>query len=239
MEYKYIYCTVAVGEKYFKSACEFAKKLNEISNTHEVLIVTDQEHEDIINCVFYKIEEGQTKFYPNGCFNFNLKYLPIQLCSEMDFDFVFYFDADWRIYEKYSEDKIIKFLEYFNQSKYDFIFERPHGIGAGKRNWNSCFWRHKIEPYGLNENDDYDNGHVCNEQFLAFKNNDKLKIFCEKWSERNKFSLDNNIWPFAEGLEIGMSSIDAKMEFTWDGLNIMNSCFLFYSLGGPDPITRF
>ncbi len=225
--FKYVFCTIAIGERYLNSAVNFALELNKKSTSHKVLIVTDSDDLNIDNTIFVKIPEKETLFI-NNYFNYNLKYLPILESSKLDVEFVLYFDSDWRIYEDFQEILILKFLKNFNSSDIDFIFERPHYIGA-KHDLNTCFWRHKIEPYKLMETDKYDNGHVCNEQFLAFKNNEKLSVFCEKWKERNEFGAENNIWAFAEGLEIGMSAIDSEMNFSWSGLNDMKSCFIFNS----------
>jgi hypothetical protein len=235
---KYIYCTIAIGKKYYDISVEFAKKLNKVSKNHQVLIVTDQKPKKIKNCNIQKVPKELTLFYPNGCFNYNLKYYPIKLASESQNEVIIYFDADWIIGPDYKESKIESFIDFFITSEFDFLFERPHYI-LGKHDWNTCFWRHKIEPYKLMETDKYDFGHVCNEQFLAFKNNDKLKIFTEAWGNRDKFSVENNIWPFAEGLEIGMSSIDAEMKFSWDGFYFLNSCFMFYSNSSYTPLIRF
>jgi hypothetical protein len=234
----YIYCTIAIGKKYFDISIEFAKQLNKISKNHKVLIVTDQKSKNIKNCEIQKVPEHLTLFYPNGCFNYNLKYYPIKLASESQNDVVIYFDADWMVGPDYKESKIESFIEFFTNSEFDFLFERPHGI-VGKHDWNNCFWRHKIEPYKLMETDKYDSGHVCNEQFLVFKNNDKLKIFTDAWDNRDKFSVENNIWPFAEGLEIGMSSVDANMNFSWNGFHFLNSCFMFYCVTCDNPLIRF
>jgi hypothetical protein len=236
---KYVYCTVAVGDRYYKSAVKFAKDLNKKTKDHHVLIVTDQKLKKIKNTTFLKLPKEELKFYPNGCFNYNLKYFPIKCAIDLKPKFILFFDSDWIIDENYHQEKIDKFLNFFEISEYDFIFERPHGIGESKKDWNNCFWRHKIEPYKLMETDFYDKGHVCNEQFLAFKNNKKLKIFVKAWKKRNNFSIENNIWPFAEGLEIGMSSIDAEMNFTIDGMYLLNSCFKFYSNSSDIPLTRF
>jgi hypothetical protein len=235
---KHIYCTIAIGEKYYNSSIEFVKSLNKISKNHYVIIVTDQKTKKLKNCKFVKPDNNLTLFYPNGCFNYNLKYFPIKTAIEFDTDYIFYFDADWMIGPSYSEEKITNFINWFHNSEFDFCFERPHFIGA-KHEWNNCFWRHKIEPYKLMETDFYDRGHVCNEQFLAFKNNDKLKVFIDAWDKRDKFSVENNIWPFAEGLEIGMSSIDADMKFTWNGFHFLNSCFMFYCVSCTTPLIRF
>jgi hypothetical protein len=224
----YIYCTISVGLEYYNKAVEFAKKLNEIGNKHKVLIVTDIDYEDISNVIFIKLNNRETKFIKNF-FNYNLKYIPILECSKLNFDFVFYFDSDWEINEEYKEEKIENFLNEFNESPYDFIYERPHNIGESKKDLERCFWRHKIQPYGLMDTDFYDSGQVVNEQFLAFKNNEKLSIFCEKWKERNEFGVTNEIWAFAEGLEIGMSCIDANIKMTWHNLNLLSNCFKFNS----------
>lgn len=230
---KYVYCTIAIGDFYLKNAINFAKKLNLLSKSHKVLIVTDVEVDSFENCIFIKIGESET-FKIKNYFNYNLKYIPIHESSKLDFEYVFFIDSDWEVYLGYSEDKIFKFLEYFEESKYDFLFERPHLIGHAKHDNSQCFWTHKIEPYNLMSTTKYDLGHVCNEQFLVFKNNQKLKVFCEKWKERNQFCVDNEVWAFAEGLEIGMSSIDAGMISSWEGLSILDSCFKFSSIEGKE-----
>ena len=238
-KYEYVFCTVAIGEKYFQSAFKFAETLNTMSKNHKVLIVTDQKiNKKLKNCQIKKIPKELKLFYPNGTFNYNLKYYPIKLASEGKSDIVMFFDADWIVGPGYSESKVDNFVNFFMSSNLDFIFERPHFIGA-KTEWDNCFWRHKIEPYKLMETNKYDHGHVCNEQFLAFKNTSKLKVFSDAWDKRDKFSVENNIWPFAEGLEIGMSAIDAEMNFTWHGLENLNSCFMFYCASCEHPLTRF
>ena len=229
--YSFIYSTISVGEKYYDNAVEFAKKLNEISNNHKVLIVTDMVYEEIPNVIFVKLDENETKFI-KGYINYNLKYIPIMESLKYDCDFIMFFDSDWKIYENYSEEKVQNFLDVFYKSDYDLIYERPHNIGESKRNLSGCFWKHKIEPYGLMENDFYDRGEVVNEQFLAFKNNEKLKIFSEKWKSRNEFGVSIDLWAFAEGLEIGMSAVDANMNMTWHNLSLLSECFEFTSNSG-------
>jgi len=236
--YKYTYCTIAIGKKYYDIATQFAKDLNKISKNHKVLIVTDQKPKKIKNCEVKIVPNNLTLFYPNGCFNYNLKYYPIKMASETNSDFIIYFDADWMVGPEYEENKIKSFLDFFKKSEYDFLFERPHFIKA-KHDWNNCFWRHKIGPYKLMETDFYDEGHVCNEQFMTFKNNEKLKTFVDAWDKRDKFSVSINLWPFAEGLEIGMSSIDANMESSWTGFHFLNSCFKFYCVSCTEPLIRF
>jgi len=228
---KYTYCTIAIGEFYYKSAIQFAEKLNEISNTHKVLIVTDQETKKIENCEIVKIPNDSILFYPNGCFNYNLKYYPIKLLSESDNDFVIYIDSDWTVGSEYDENKIQRFLTEVYNGGFDFIFERPSYI-IGKNDFNTCFWRHKIDIYGLMSTDKYDHGHVPNEQFLVFRVTEKLKKFVDKWEELNKICIETKTNPFAEGLEIGMSAVESDMSWSWGYLNIMSECFSFMAKNG-------
>jgi len=160
----YVFTTIAIGKKYFLSACNFARNLNKISKGHKIIIVTD--------CPFVEIENV------------------------------------------------------------DFIYERPHSIGSSKWDIEKCFWRHKVEPYGLLKTNFYDNAQVVNEQFLVFKNNQKLKVFVQKWKERNEFGVKNDIWAFAEGVEIGMSAVDAKMVMDWKKMFELRNFFKFVANTG-------
>lgn len=233
---KYVFSTLAIGEKYFRTACNFANNLNEVSESHKVLIVTDCEFDHIENVEFIMFDENNTKKII-GEFNYNLKYIPIMESLKKYFDFIIFFDADWELYQ-YSEQMMLSFLNSLNSTTLDFIYERPHSIGHSKNKPNECFWRHKVEPYKLLETNFYDDGQVVNEQFMVFKNNEKLKVFVEKWKERNDFGIKNNILAFAEGLEIGMSAIDAKMNMDWKKMFELKNLFKFISNSG-DTHIRF
>jgi hypothetical protein len=209
---RYCFCTIAVGEKYFNQSIEFAKKLNENSNSHHYVVVTDQDQIEINNVTFYNIDPSITLFI-SGFFNYNLKYLPIRKSQELGFDYIFFVDADWRLLDSYSDQNILDLITNMEQNKLDFIFERPHLIGKGKYDNINCFWKHKVSFYNLLNTEDYDEGHVVNEQFLGFKNNEKLDIFLSKWEKLEKMATKSNLWSFAEGVEIGMSSCVARMNF--------------------------
>ena len=118
-------------------------------------------------------------------------------------------------------------------NEYDFCFERPHSIGDGKTQDNTMFWKHKRDFYDLLNTTDFDEGHVVNEQFLIFKNNDKLKEFCLFWESLSERASEGNLWAFAEGVEIGMSAAITKMSYEYYGWQrILNNCFNFTSLDG-------
>lgn len=227
---KYVFTTLAIGQKYFDSACNFVIELNKISTSHKVLIVTDCEYLEIPNTKFITYDNNNTN-YIQGFFNYNLKYIPIMESSKLDYDYIIFFDADWEL-NQYSETKLISFLSELCNSNLDFIYERPHNIGHSKKNLHQCFWKHKIEPYGLMDTDFYDKGEVVNEQFMIFKNNNKMNVFVNKWKERNEFGVKNNIWAFAEGLEIGMSAVDANMIMDWKKMYELNNFFTFKDKSG-------
>jgi hypothetical protein len=200
------------------------------------IIVSDIEAEYPSNTKIIKVENN-TQFTVCNTFNYNLKYLAIKEAINFDSKYIIFTDADWIISSGYDKAKIMQFLEE-NNEEIDFFFERPHTIGDSKRDWNNCFWRHKIEPYGLMDTHKYDKAHVCNEQFMIFKNNSKLKDFVNFWSSRNQFCIDKNIWTFAEGVEMGMSAIDAGMNSEWSSFRTIENCFEFYDICGGH-YTRF
>lgn len=228
----YCFCTIAIGEKYYNSAINFAIKLNEISKHHRLVIITDIVKDNIPNTIFEVIPENETLFI-GSYFNYNLKYYPIKIAQKLGFDYIIFIDSDWEINIGYSEDSIFKLFEFMYERNFDFLFERPHLIGKGKYDGEQSFWRHKIDFYNLLDTDVYDNGHVVNEQFLVFKNTDKLSLFLNEWENLKNISTKENLWPFAEGVEIGMSSAISKMNINfreWE--QYVRNCFLFKTIDG-------
>ena len=51
-----------------------------------------------------------------------------------------------------------------------------------------------------------------NEQFVVFKNSEKLKLFCDTWEQLYLRSADGDIWAYAEGVEMGMSMAVSTMK---------------------------
>ena len=74
---KYCFCTIAIGETYYNSAINFAKKLNVLSNNHHYIIVTDNIKDEIPNTTFVQIPKNEVLFI-GKYFNYNLKYYPIK-----------------------------------------------------------------------------------------------------------------------------------------------------------------
>lgn len=225
---RYTYTTLAIGENYLSRAKQFSIDLYKKKYNFSRVIVSDIEDLDIPNTHLIKPPKN-TIYSICNYFNYNLKYLAIKAAYELDTDYIIYVDADWEIFNHYHPSKIDKFLD---NNHLDFYFERPHLIGTSKNDLNNCFWQHKIEPYKLFNTNTYDHAHVCNEQFLIFKKSTKLKVFIDAWEYRNQFGIDNNIWAFAEGVEIGMSSVDAGLNSQYTFFSEINNCFKFNDVSG-------
>jgi hypothetical protein len=233
-----LYCTIAIGYEYLESAKRIAETLNTMSNTHHMLIVTDGEETPIKNVTFEKITEEHILFTRDG-FNYMMKHYPLYLSSKLDYKHIIFIDADWRVTKNYDESKVKLMTQYMDDNNFDMFFERPHQIGQGKHQLDKCFWSHKIDFYKLKETDEYDNGHVCNEQFMVFKNNEKFNLFTNKFKELYEISSREGLWSFAEGLEIGMSMAYSKMNYNWIGWSTyLKNMFEFNSKGG-DLYIRF
>lgn len=226
---KYIYTTLAIGEKYFYEAIKFSHDLYHKDNNFFRIIVSNISNSNIPNTKTISIPSNSVLKICNY-FNYNLKYLAIKEASKINCEYIIYTDADWRIHNEYLKQKIDLFFE--NNTLHDFYFERPHRIGDGKKDGMNCFWKHKINAYNLLDTNIYDDAHVCNEQFLIFKNNDKLKLFIDAWEQKNQFCIDNNIWTFAEGVEIGMSTIDAGINSQYSMFHDLRNCFEFNDISG-------
>lgn len=232
-------CSIAVGESYYKNFLSLVDNLLEYNSPHlDFLLVTDivGQHP---GCSIININNDSHKlFIKHGNrneFNFNLKYLPIKYSYQNNTQCIIFIDSDWQLYKKFCINKMLNFIEVFMDSGADFIFERPHPIGSCKKD-NQLFWRHKINLYELKNTNKYDNAHVVNEQFLVFKNSDKIKIFVDSWEKKNTICLDNNIRPWAEGVEIGMSYTDAGMVAVNKYHHILKECFTFLSKSGQQHI---
>lgn len=235
---KYAYTTLAAGKKYFDQAEKFAEKLYALDPRASFFIATDNnEYSTQIPNTIINLLPPNTTYFIHNYFNYNLKFYAIKFAKEFNVDYIIYVDADWIVSDHYHRDKIQLFFD--NQNKtIDFFFERPHLIGQSKIDLDNCFWRHKIEPYNLMDTDKYDQASVCNEQFMIFKNNNKLDRFTESWQDKNEFCITNNVWTFAEGVEIGMSAVDADMNSEASFFREINNCFEFYDILG-NLYTRF
>ena len=234
-------CSIAIGKNYQDSFYRLVDNIRaqDVSQNNKIklsfLCVTDTDENVLASCKNVNIVHDNYKlFYRHGHrneFNFNLKHIPIAASALDDTDCIIFVDSDWMTHDNFKIDKVRLFIETFMKSDADFIFERPHLISGCKKD-SRLFWRHKVDLYNLKNTNQYDNAHVVNEQFLVFKNNKKMPIFVDSWKKRNTICLENNIRPWAEGVEIGMSYTDAGMVAINNHHKIMSECFKFQSKDG-------
>jgi hypothetical protein len=226
---KYIFTTLSIGESYFNTSLEtFNRMLSKCNadfniTTNITECTTDKINLDILNLEKYSENNDYFGFY------FNLKSLSLKSCLDKGYDYVVYLDSDWKESEGFSEEKFLKLFEHMEFNNLDFLFERPGRVGDHKKNLDYCFFREKLNDYHVFEHDKWDDAHVPNEQFMVFKNNDKFRFFVSRWEQFLWYSIKNNIKNYAEGFEIGVSSLEAKMNWDWDSFRgILTECFEFH-----------
>jgi len=230
----YTVCSLGIGDRYLNNILATFKKINTITQVPSFLVVADNNAPEFTENKIHKINAKDLPFRTKDdkWFNYNLKFLAIKEAIKLNTEFIVYIDSDWSALDGYNDEKFKSLFDCMNTYDIDFVYERPHPIGGGKHDGRECFWWHKIEPYGLDKTDFYDEGQVCNEQCFVIKNNSKITKFIECWERLYWKSYEESIWPFAEGVEIGMSTIEAGMNFKWEPLLLLRGCFSFYSRDG-------
>lgn len=227
---KYCFCTISIGEDYVNSVKKFIHDLNVKCENNHFVLITNSDLNFINNTTIGRVP-NEKKIKICNQFNYNLKYLPIKLSHELNFDYIIYVDSDWAITDEFSEEKLYDVFKFMDENAYDLLYERPHTIGEGKFN-EDCFWKHKRDFYDLLNTNLYDKGQVVNEQFLIFKNSNKIKKFIDEWEKLEKIASDGDLWAFAEGVEIGMSSCVADLNMTYSWRGFLNNSFSFLTKDG-------
>lgn len=230
---KYIFTTLAVGDSYLKNASETYTKYSEKCladfniTTNEICDVGEKVNLDLFNLDSY--DDGN----PGFSFYLNLKVLSLKYCLDKGYDYIIYNDADWRMTENFSEDKLLNLFNHMEENDLDFLFERPSLIGDHKKDMSNCFFDRKLYDYHVFEHTKWDNAHVVNEQFMIFKNNWKFRYFVRRWEEFLWYSIHNNIRNYPDGFDIGVSALDAEMKWDWNSFRgFIPNCFEFHDKSG-------
>jgi hypothetical protein len=203
---KYIFTTLAVGDSYLKNASECYTKYSEKCSAD--FNITTNENCEVgpkVNLNLFKLdryEDGN----PGFSFYLNLKVLSLKYCLDKGYDYIIYNDADWRMTDNFSEDKLLNLFNHMEMNDLDFLFERPALIGGHKRDMSNCFFDRKLYDYHVFEHTKWDNAHVVNEQFMVFRNNWKFRYFVRRWEEFLWYSIHNNIRNYPDGFDIGVSA---------------------------------
>jgi hypothetical protein len=236
---RYCFTTLAINEPYETITPEFYKELREKTKECEFFITTNNEqlrnqgdriHTKIVNPPLYDSRGGFN-------FNLNLKVLSLKHILEHQKetgnspDYIIFTDGDWRMHDRFDEQKILNMLDHMEQNNVDFLFERPAPIGPHKLNPNESFFRDKLFDYDVFDHNKWDEAHVVNEQFLVFRNNSKFKFFVQRWEQFLWYSIANDIRNYPDGFEIGISALEADMKYQYEGVlnHFIQNCFSFYT----------
>ena len=230
---KYIFTTLAVGESYVKNASECYTKYSEKCSA-DFNITTNEicEAGPKVNLDLFKLDRYDDG-NPGFSFFLNLKVLSLKYCLDKGYDYIIYNDADWRMIDNFSEDKLFNLFNHMEKNNLDFLFERPSKVGDHKKNMNDCFFDRKLYDYHVFEHTKWDEAHVVNEQFMVFKNNWKFRYFVRRWEEFLWYSIHNNIRNYPDGFDIGVSALEAEMKWDWDSFRgHIPACFEFHDKAG-------
>lgn len=231
---KYLFTTLAVGDSYLDSAISSYKDIRNITSKCDFNITTNAciNNIDNINFDTFSLNKYEADL-PGFSFYLSLKSLALKYAISKNYEYVIFTDADWKITENFSEQKIIQLFEFMETNNYDFLFERPAEIGYYKNKPDECFFQEKLIDFNVHEHTLWDNAHCTNEQFLVFKVNWKYKLFVMKWEKFLWYSIANNIRSYPDGFDIGVSALESKMNwefFEW--MNIVRGCFEFKDKSG-------
>jgi hypothetical protein len=230
---KYIFTTLAIGEDYLKNAANCYSTYSDKCfgdfniTTNEAYDVNKKVNLDIITLDRYSENEAWISFY------LNLKVLSLKYCLDKNYDYIIYNDADWRMTDNFSEDKLLNLFNHMEKNNLDFLFERPALIGDYKKNMSNCFFTDKINDYHVLEHTKWDEAHVVNEQFMVFRNSWKFRYFVRKWEEFLWYSIHNKIRNYPDGFDIGVSALEANMNWDWNSFRFyLPNCFEFHDKSG-------
>jgi hypothetical protein len=226
---KYLFTTLAVGDDYLNNSIECYKNIGSKTNLCDFNITTNVifPNDGKINFDFFQMDRYHGNM-PGFSFYLSLKSLSLKYAINKDYDYVIFNDADWRITQNFSEEKILSLFEYMEKNDLDFLFERPAEIGYHKNNPDICFFSEKINDFNVKEHTLWDKAHCTNEQFLVFKVNWKFKLFVMKWEQFLWYSIANNLRSYPDGFDIGVSALESNMN--WDFNNwrfLVEKCFEF------------
>jgi hypothetical protein len=230
---KYIFTTLAVGDSYLKNASECYTTYSDRCSA-DFNITTNEMYEvgSKVNIDLFKLDRYDDG-NPGFAFYLNLKVLSLKYCLDKGYDYIIYNDADWKMRESFNENNLFDLFNHMEQNNLDFLFERPAQIGSYKKDLTNCFFDRKLYDYHVFEHSKWDEAHVVNEQFLVFKNNWKFRYFVRRWEEFLWYSIHNNIRNYPDGFDIGVSAMDADMNWDWNSFRVfLPGFFEFHDKSG-------
>ena len=241
---RYCFTTLAVGEPYEQYATDLFLEMNQKTTEGAYYIVGNDEFSipDPPPGLFVKNASMPQWNMGTGGFDFyfNAKVLGLKFVLDQErltgekHDYVFYVDGDWQLHTGFEEEKILSMLDFMDTHNFDFLFERPAQIKDSKEDPKNSFFCDKLYDYHVFDHSRWDEAHCVNEQFLVFKNGPKFKYFVQRWEQFLWYSIANKIRNYAEGFEIGVSALEANMNWEFRGVfgHFLRDCFKFYAATG-------
>lgn len=244
---RYCFVSLSIGQEYLENTLKLFQELeSKTEHCDFFLTTTDAALPKLSDRIKIKIVDIPSIHHDNiittTSFHYNLKSLSLKHVVEFEklnpdkpkYDYIFYIDADWGVYDGFTEEKVFNIINWTIENDYDFVFERPAKIGESRLDPNGSFFKNKILDYDILDYEKWDEGHCPNEQFLLFKNSPKFKFFVMRWEQFLWYSIQNKIRNYAEGFEIGVSALEAGMKWHFRGAfnHFLQQCFQFYTKNG-------
>ena len=238
---KYCFTTLTIGEEFEQKTIKFYTDLSERTQNCDFFITTtNKDFPDLGERFKVKVIDPPSLHHEAVCttsFHYNLKSLALKNVVEYEkrnpdaekYQYVIFSDADWIMYEHFSEEKVLNMLNWVETNEYDFVFERPARIGDSRAHPEGSFFKDKLYDYDMLEYDKWDEAHCANEQFMIFKNTYKFRFFVQRWEQFLWYSIHNKIRNYAEGFEIGISALEAGMKWHFENAfgHFLQDCFEF------------
>lgn len=237
---KYLFTTLAVGADYLDNAIQCFKDIRNKTNCDfNITTNVSLDNEERINFDFFSLDRYHDDM-AGFSFFLDLKSLSLKYALDKGYDYVIFIDADWRITNEFSEEKLLNLFKHMDNNELDMLAERPAEIGYYKENFDRCYFKEKILDYHLFEHNKWDRAHVFNEQFMVFKINWKFRYFIRHWEQMMWYNIANNIRNYPDGFEIGVSVLEAEMkyQYTYDWMQHVKNIFTFNNKQG-ETFTRF
>jgi len=202
----------------------------------DILIVTDipdrfnYNNDRVIIKDFHKEFPDEPKRVDN-LFNYNVKRLPIKICSNLDYDYVFYNDCDC-FFSDWDEDSFKQMID----EGYDVYYATfyPHHTVNDQLSKPESHpkTKERIDKVKDIITDDMLDAVLAVETRMLYKNSDKLKVMIDTWDLLAKrcVETDNRVNP--ESTWFCMAHQKAKMKATGVNRNIKlaTMCNMFHGL---------
>jgi hypothetical protein len=246
---RYCFAALAVGKLYEEKTAQFFKDLSSRTTNCDFYVTTTNDNflNEIGDRLKINVLKNILTHNPEGYFNYSLKVLSLKhvIKQNINYDFVIYCDADWSMSEGFNEEKLMSLFKYMAENNIDWIFERPHNLGVSRRQIPEklpFFYKKLVELEMLHQSK-WDEAEVVNEQFFVFKYSNKFKFFAQRWEMFLWYCIANGIGNYPDGLDIGISALEADMKFDYmKHMNIfsfIHDCFYFYAKFSNTPYYRF